>query len=234
MFSKKIRGACLFCVTSFALANEGVSLQPIQQNRSMVDFQQTVQDVRDDRVIYQKLDTSCGGAALSMLLKYSMNIDTNEGEVINFVQNKRDFDAVNFQDMREFTKLKGAVGRAEYADFNKMINIINDDKIPFIVRINSVAGDKMVSLDDKYQFHFVVVRGISDDLVSISDPMPIYGGNVQYSKTEFLKMLKLKNGKAEIFFALPKKDSKQNPDEDYIEKAERYPFENKIPRFMRF
>lgn len=232
MRSRKFMGMCLFCITSYALANEGVLLQPNFNN--MVDFKQTVQDVRDNKVIYQKLDTSCGGAALSMLLKYSLDINVTEDEVIDFVAKKRNFDAVNFQDMTEFAALKGFQGVPQYADFNMMKNQVNQDNIPFIVRIHAASGNKIVSQDDKYQFHFVVVKGISDDLVSVSDPMPEIGGNIQYSKAEFLKMLKLKNGQAEIFFVIPNVGSQKEPDTKYIEKAQRYPFENRMPRFMRF
>lgn len=235
MLSKKIMGVCLFCAaSSYALANNIVSLQPNQHDKSMVDFQQTVQDTRENKVIYQKLDTSCGGAALSMLLEHSMGIAATEDEVINFVAKKRDFDAVNFKDMKEFAELKGVAGIPQRADFNTMKRYINESNVPFIVRIHAASGDKMVSLDDKYQFHFVVVKGISDDMVSISDPMPVIGGNVQYSKEEFLKMLKLKDGEAEIFFILPKEGSKQKPNAEYTDKPERYPFENRMRHFMRF
>lgn len=234
MLSKKIMGVGLCCMTSYALAINGVVLQPNQHDKNMIDFPQTVQDVRNKKVIYQKLDTSCGGAALSMLLKYSLGISTTEDEVIDFVAKKRDFDAVNFQDMKEFTQFKGVQGIPQYADFKAMENYINKDNVPFIVRIHAASGDKVVSQENKYQFHFVVVRGIANDLVSISDPMPILGGNIQYSKEEFLKMIKLKNGKAEIFFVLPKLGSNQDTNADYPNKPERYPFENRIPRFMRF
>lgn len=234
MFSKKIMVVGLCCMTSYALAVNGVVLQPNQHDKNMIDFPQTVQDVRNKKVIYQKLDTSCGGAALSMLLKYSLNIDTTEDEVIDFVVKKRDFDAVNFRDMEEFVQLKGADGRGQYADFNKMKHYINDKKVPFIVPIRAISGDKVVSQEDKYQFHFVVVRGISDDLVSISDPMPEIGGNIQYTTKEFLKMIKLENGQIPIFFAIPQKGSQKKPDANYPNKPERYPFENRMPRFMRF
>lgn len=234
MLSKKMMSVCLFCVVSCALANNGMALKQNQYDKSMVDFQQTVQDMRNNKVIYQELDTSCGGAALSMLLEYSLGIKTTEEEVINFVAKKRDFDAVNFKDMGEFAQSKGVEGYGQYADFNTMWDYINKRNVPFIVRIHAADGDKVVSQEDKYQFHFVVVKGIFNELVSISDPTPVVGGNIQYNKEEFLKMIKLKNGRAEIFFVIPKEGSTHKPNAEYTNKPERYPFENRMPRFIRF
>ena len=197
-------------------------------------FKETIEDKKIKNVVSQRLDTSCGGASLAMLFQNSMKISVSEDDVVNFVIKKRghEFDSVNFDDMMEFANLKDTDGLAQFLSFRDMEKLTKR-KIPFIVRVKAINSDKVNSQEDKYLYHFVVVKGISNGLVSISDPVPEIG-NVQYTQKEFLSMIDLENGKGKVFFLLPKEDSSMKLNKEYIEEPKYYPFENRRPHFIRF
>lgn len=203
-------------------------------NHGQPEFQETLLDRQVKNVVSQKLDTSCGGAALSMLFhQKAINKSVSEEDVIRFIIQKRghEFDSVNFDDMMEFANQNDTDSLAQFLSFDEMKTKLIEDKIPFIVRIKGMNADKVNSEEAKYQYHFVVVKGIANDLVSISDPMPNIG-NVQYSKDEFLNMIDTKNGKGKVFFLLPK--SKSDLKHNHLEQPQYYPFKNRIPHFIRF
>lgn len=203
-------------------------------NHGQPEFQETLLDRQVKNVVSQKLDTSCGGAALSMLFhQKAINKSVSEEDVIRFIIQKRghEFDSVNFDDMMEFANQNDTDSLAQFLSFDEMKTKLIEDKIPFIVRIKGMNADKVKSEEAKYQYHFVVVKGIANDLVSISDPMPNIG-NVQYSKDEFLNMIDTQNGKGKVFFLLPK--SKSDLNYNHLEQPQYYPFKNRIPHFIRF
>lgn len=233
MFSKKYLTLLLLAYMPTVYANTAQPFPAIASNPPTM-FKETIYDVQKKDVVSQRLDISCGGAALSMLFQNLFNINVQEDDVINFVINKRrhEFDSVNFNDMMEFAELKNVEGVAQFTSFSKMEEL-NQRKIPFIVRIKSVGAEHAEKQEDKYLYHFVVVKGISNNLVSISDPRP-EAGNIKYTKDEFLKMIDFKDGKGKIFFLLPSQTNPLPINKGYIETPKYYPFENRMPNFIRF
>lgn len=197
-------------------------------------FKETVHDKKVKDVVSQRLDTSCGGASLAMLFQNSMNMSVLEDDVVNFVIQKRghEFDSVNFNDMMEFANLKDTNGLAQFISIDGMKNLTKRN-IPFIVRIKSSNLEKVNSEEDRFLYHFVVVKGFKNGLVSISDPA-LEVGNVQYTEKEFVSMIDIEDGKGKVFFLLPKENSNKKLNKEYIEQPEYYPFKNKIPNSFRF
>lgn len=233
MFSKKILMLPFLIGCQFVYAENLQPLATTQADKNTV-FQQTVFDDKMKGVISQRLDTSCGGSALAMLFQNQFNIPVIEDDVINFVINKRGqtFDSVNFDDMMEFAEQKNVDGLAQFVSFADMEKF-SQRKLPFIVRVKGLNTDKIDSQEDKYLYHFVVVKGIANNLVSISDPIPEIG-NVKYTKDEFLEMIDFNNGKGKVFFLLPKENSQLKMNKSYVETPKYYPFENRMPNFIRF
>lgn len=235
MFSKTILMLCLFSCMSLAYANS--TLPPLMNTVTdkNTTFKHTVYDEKTKGVVSQRLDTSCGGAALSMLLQNQFNITVQEEDVINFVIQKRGdkFDSVNFDDMTEFAERHNLVGMPQFSEFETMVKLSQESKLPFIVRVKGIGAEHAEQQDDKYLYHFVVVKGISNNIVSISDPIPEIG-NVKYTVEEFLKMTDFKDGKGKIFFLLPSQNSPLPINKGYIETPKYYPFENRMPNFIRF
>lgn len=233
MFSKKVVTLLFILVLGLQVVHAEVSPVPIQINKNTI-FQKTVYDTQKQGVVSQRLDTSCGGAALSMLFQNQFNIPVTEDNVIDFVIKKRgtEFDSVNFDDMMEFAEQNNVDGLAQFVSFTDMEKF-SQRKLPFIVRIKGINTDKVESKEDRYQYHFVVVKGIANNLVSISDPIPEIG-NVKYTKEEFLNIIDFNNGKGKIFFLLPKENSDLKINKSYVETPKYYPFENRVPNFIRF
>lgn len=232
MFSKNSLLLLLVLIgqTAHAQSINGIPFQPKIQAPV---FHNTVRDKKTKGVIFQKRDTSCGGATLAMLLQNSMGISAEEEDVLNFVAKQRgaEFDSVTFNDMMNFADLKGVDGLAQFRSFQEMEALIQRG-IPFIVRVKAANADKVDSKEAKFLYHFVVVKGIANGLVSISDPS-LEIGNVQYTNQEFISMIDIdEKGKGKVFFLLPKENSTQDIDKSYIKQPKYYPFENNFPKFI--
>lgn len=235
MFSKKTFILLLPLAFIHNMANAEISefIATTKTNTEAV-FKQTVYDTQMKGVVSQRLDTSCGGAALAMLFQNQFNMSMTENHVIDFVINKRGtaFDSVNFDDMMEFAEQNGVDGLAQFTSFADMEKLTRR-KLPFIVRVKGINADKLTNKEDKYQYHFVVVKGIANNLVSISDPIPEIG-NQTYTKEQFLEMIDFNQGKGKVFFLLPKENGRLKMDKSYVETPQYYPFENRMPNFIRF
>lgn len=134
-----------------------------------------------DNVVIQRLDYSCGSAALATLLRYYFEDDTGEQEILETIfarlrrsQNPqaelkdRVENGFSMLDLLNASKDLGYLGAVVRIPIAKLAQ----SQAPVIVRI------------EKYDYkHFVVFRGIHDDTVYLADPIR---GNVRLSVQEFL------------------------------------------------
>ena len=122
----------------------------------------TLKQMRDEQVVRQKWDMTCGAAAVSSLLTYDFRDNTPETAVVAWllrrtdpmkVQARRGFSLL---DLKHFVQARGY--RAE--GFSEMsLEELADLKLPAIVPIRSKGVD-----------HFVIVRGVFGDRVALADP----------------------------------------------------------------
>lgn len=122
----------------------------------------TLKQMRDEQVVRQKWDMTCGAAAVSTLLTYDFRDNTPETAVVAWllrrtdpmkVQARRGFSLL---DLKHFVQARGY--RAE--GFSEMsLEELEDLKLPAIVPIRSKGVD-----------HFVIVRGVFGDRVALADP----------------------------------------------------------------
>jgi len=122
-------------------------------------------EMRQDKVVMQQWDLSCGAAALTTLLKYQHGISTNEKTVAkgliareeyikdpNLLQQREGFSLL---DLKRYTKQIGLHGKAYgKLTLNNLVNFA-----PILVPIN-LSGYN----------HFVVFRGKINNRVLLSDP----------------------------------------------------------------
>jgi uncharacterized protein len=122
----------------------------------------TLKDIRDDQVVRQKWDMTCGAAAISTLLTYDFKDTTPETAVVTWLLRRTDPVKVQARkgfsllDLKRFVQARGY--RAE--GFSEMsLEELAELKVPAIVPIRSKGVD-----------HFVVVRGVFGDRVVMADP----------------------------------------------------------------
>lgn len=133
----------------------------------------SLQEVRQDGVIIQKWDTSCGAAALATVLTYSLNDPVSEREVARGmlkmteplkVKHKGGFSLL---DMKHFAELRGYKGEG-YRDLTL------DDLLQL--------KDPIVPILQHGYPHFVVVRALdSKDRIKLADPA--FGNRTMSVKT---------------------------------------------------
>lgn len=122
----------------------------------------TLKDIRDDQVVRQKWDMTCGAAAVSTLLTYDFKDRTPETAVVTWLLRRTDPVKVQARkgfsllDLKRFVQARGyrAEGFSEMS-FEELAEL----KVPAIVPIRSKGVD-----------HFVVVRGVFGDRVVMADP----------------------------------------------------------------
>ncbi|MBN3039809.1 MAG: C39 family peptidase, partial [Candidatus Omnitrophica bacterium] len=133
-------------------------------------------DMRQENVVSQSLDFSCGPAALATVLSYYFEDEVSEKEIINFlllntslakVKAKKGFSLL---DLKNFATYRGYEVKGFRMDFEFLVGL---DK-PVLLPVNI-----------KDYSHFVIFRGISGDRVFLADPAL---GNMTMKTDKFQSM----------------------------------------------
>jgi len=133
------------------------------------------QALKEQNVVLQRYDYSCGAAALSTVLKYFWNDPIGEREILKEIVAM--LDAVELQDRVQngltMTDLRRVAVRLDYEaaigtlEYDKL----QESKVPLIVGISPEGFD-----------HFVVYRGTDGYYVYLADPVR---GNIRIPGWEF-------------------------------------------------
>jgi predicted double-glycine peptidase len=156
--------------------------QPVGNGFQVRRPAKTWRTLQRDNVVIQRLDYSCGSAALATLLRYYFEDDISEQDVLKtiFARLGRSQDpqaelkdrienGFSMLDLLNASKDLGYLGAVVRIPIAKLAQ----SQAPVIVRIEKLG----------YK-HFVVFRGIHDDTVYLADPIR---GNVRLSIEEFLQ-----------------------------------------------
>ncbi|MBA4262621.1 MAG: peptidase C39 [Comamonadaceae bacterium] len=130
--------------------------------------------LRDERIVKQDLDYSCGAASLATLLNsfYGQNLSE---EALLKAMDKGDGRA-SFDDMARALTQFGFRAHGFAASWEQLARL----KMPVILYVKHRKDD-----------HFTVLRGISGDAVWLADPSL---GNRTYSREQFLAMWQTRAG----------------------------------------
>ena len=136
---------------------------------------QSLLDIRFKNVVRQKLDFSCGAAALSTLLTYYFGDDTSEAELLDILENslsadendQRALTGYSLLDLKNAASVKGYDSAGYRLSFEQLRQLAS----PVIVYV--------VPLGYK---HFAVLRGVVGDRVWLADPSR---GNLRMSVSRF-------------------------------------------------
>jgi hypothetical protein len=122
----------------------------------------TMKEIRDEGVVRQRWDISCGAAALSTLLTYDFKDNTPETDIVVWMLHRTSAARVRARhgfsllDMKHFAQARGYTAEG-FSDMS--MKELASQRSAVIVPIKSKGLD-----------HFVVVKGIVDGRVYLADP----------------------------------------------------------------
>lgn len=139
----------------------------------------TLKDLRDEGVVRQRWDMSCGAAALSTILTYDFNDSTPEAAIVVWILHRvnpvrvRARGGFSLLDLKRFAQARGYTAEG----FSGMsLQDLASEESSVITPIRFKGFD-----------HFVVVKGIVGDRVILADPG---FGNVTMRTGRFMKIWK--------------------------------------------
>lgn len=181
----------------------------IQQDVSLSVPAKSWSEMRNERVVRQQFDFSCGAASLATVLKYFYNINVAENEIVATVlkskgvgdKTKTDYTlkdfALSFADLAGYVQTKGFKGVGVAMDLDALRQL----RVPVIIYI------KIRSFE-----HFTVFKGINGDFVYLSDPS---FGNMKVKIERFKEMFYQRDdlhypGRVLAIIPIDKKGTKTN------------------------
>lgn len=141
---------------------------PIAPSHRIQPHIKSYKTLRDDKIVKQDLDYSCGAASLATILNAYYGKNITEAELL-VAMDKGDNKA-SFDDMAKALPQFGFKAQGFAASFEQLTKL----KIPVVVYLKHRKSD-----------HFSVIRGIDKNNVWLADPSL---GNMTLSKRQFLEM----------------------------------------------
>ncbi len=134
-------------------------------------------ELRDQNVVLQKFDYSCGSGALATLMRYYFGDNVSEETILVGILDSmneeevrdREANGLSLLDLKNYSERRGyqAVGvKLNYASLPKLM------------------GPVLIHLEKKGYRHFAVLKGVRGDRVYLADPSR---GNVRLSVDRFAK-----------------------------------------------
>ena len=133
-------------------------------------------EFKNDKVVKQGYDFSCGSAALATILNYDFGEKLEEKQVIQGLMRHGDKEkieqrrAFSLLDMKRFIKVLGYRGVGYKAEIDDLVTLTDPGIVPI-----EIFGYR----------HFVVLKGIYDNHVFVADPSQ---GNISFTLEKFKKM----------------------------------------------
>ena len=154
----------------------------------------SLKDLRDENVVKQRFDFSCGAAALATLMRYGFGEDITESQILislfdlpteaeKDARRKSGFSLLDLQRVARSRDFMAEGFRLE-ADQLRML-----------------SGPVIVFIEPRGYKHFAVLRGVRDDRVYLADPSR---GNIRMPMYAFLDTWLQDDGRGIIFVVEPK------------------------------
>lgn len=160
----------------------------------------SLKDLRDENVVRQALDYSCGAAALATLLRFGLGDAVTEAELLADLldvvpsaevegRQKDGFSLLDLQRVAQKRGYKAQAFRLQAAD---------------LPRLN---GPAIVFIEPDGYKHFAVLRGVRADRIFLADPSR---GNVRMPAYQFLQTWQGGDGTGIIFVVEPQAGTQAN------------------------
>jgi len=137
----------------------------------------TLKELRDQYVVKQQLDYSCGAAALATLLTYYFGDATSERELLDLLTAQLPRDELKRKEKQGFSLL----------DLKKVAQSKGYQAAGFklsIEQLKQLAAPVLVFVEPQGYKHFAILRGVDRGRVFLADPAR---GNLRMSISRFLR-----------------------------------------------
>lgn len=179
-----IRFICRLAVASIITATL-MGQSAIAQPRST---KASWQQIKNQHIIKQDKDYSCGSASVATILTYFYNKPTTEQHVIDNIGHQNQM--ASFYDLASAVNKDGFIGRGISTDFNALTKL----KIPAIVYLVKDGNE-----------HFSVLRRADNHKVYLADPS---WGNISLSRQQFETLWYNNQHTGKLLLILPKDSTK--------------------------
>lgn len=184
--------ALVACALLAASPVDALPLETGGQGRVQVAMK-SLKDLRDENVVRQGYDYSCGAAALATLLTFGMNDPTSEKEVLERMlvglagsdEILREKEGFSLLDLQRVAHEKGYHAEGFRVEPEALYEI---------------GGAVIVFIKPRGYEHFAVLRGVRGNRVYLADPAL---GNVRRADYDFLDMWVGDDGKGIVFALQP-------------------------------
>jgi hypothetical protein len=166
---------CLALPLAPAQAQTSINMPETQGKKPI----RTLKALRDEGVVRQRWDMSCGAAALSTILTYDFNDNTPEAAIVVWILHRNDPVRIRARggfSLLELKRFAQARGYSAEGFSGMSLEDLATEKSWVITPIHFKTFD-----------HFVVVKGVVGDRVVLADPG---FGNVTMKITRFTKIWK--------------------------------------------
>lgn len=153
----------------------------------------TIKDLRDQNVVKQRYDFSCGAAALATLLRYGFGESVTEAQILIAL-----FDRLT----EEEKKVTRSIGFS-LLDLQRVAQARSFNAQGFRLeagQLSMLGGPVIVYIEPRGYKHFAVLRGVRGDRVYLADPSR---GNIRLPMHTFLDSWLQQDGKGIIFVVEP-------------------------------
>lgn len=173
--------------------------------------------LRDNQVVKQALDYSCGAASLATLLNYYYGQNITETDILKAMDKSED--RASFADMAQAVNKFGFKANGFAVSWGQLKNL----RVPVLLYLRNRRDD-----------HFVILRGISEHTVWVADPSL---GNRTYSREQFLALWETRKDQpnpelAGKFLAVIPLDAKTSIQENFFTEAPRRQSANAVQQLL--
>lgn len=174
-------------VCAVALALQGCAMQTVAPSGSVVDVRagairevapvRSWRELRDEHVVLQRFDYSCGSAALATLMQYYFGDEVSEAAILLGILGPMNEDEVKDREANGLSllDLKNYAERRGYQAAGVRLPLAS---------LPRLTGPVLIHLEKKGYQHFAVLRGVRGDRIYLADPSL---GNVRLSVDRFAK-----------------------------------------------
>jgi predicted double-glycine peptidase len=161
----------------------------------------SIRDLRDQGLVKQRFDFSCGAAALATLLRYGLGDDVTEAQVLIqlFALLSDDEKATARASGFSMLHLQRVAQSRGYAAEGYRLDP---------AQVTKLGGPVIVFIEPRGYKHFAVLRGVRDGRVYLADPSR---GNIRMPMYAFLDSWLQDDGKGIIFVAESKSGLPERP-----------------------
>ncbi len=182
---KKIRKSLLYVLILFSLIGceslpKDLSLNVSGNHETEIVLRHTVMELRNLHVVKQKLDYSCGAAALATLMRNYFGEDTSEKEILALLD-------IRIKDLPEKEKKRKKENGFSLLDLKAVANLKGYQAAGFrltLDQLRKLNTPVIVFVKPLGYHHFAVLRGVAGDRVFLADPTR---GNLRLNSARFLE-----------------------------------------------